>query len=232
MKRSRHLLLIAPLALALLVVGCDKPSEPAAANPTTPADAKPAEPSVVDKPEPEPEPVVASSCDAHQAEVSKQADELAKPWSIAQHLAKNFADNRVSWLMKEDPYQNYVVKPDAKNFGRCDDSGCYLFAAPTSVIEAAVAKSITGDTHDAAALGQALGLPASNFEGPLRMMTLDLAAAPSCVRLPVDADPGVWKCESEADKDCFKFGGYTSGNVPEVMVINAAVAGVNVRAIL
>ena len=44
-----------------------------------------------------------------------------------------------------------------------------------------------------------------------------------CVRLPVDSDPGVWKCTSAEDKDCFKFGGYTSGGVPEMMVINAPV---------
>lgn len=170
-------------------------------------------------------------CDEAQAAISKQADERATPWSILQHLEKNFPDMKVSWLMKEKPYQDYVVKTAATNFGRCNDAGCYLFAAPTSVIEAAVEKSITGDTHDAAVLGQALGLPAANFEGPLRMMTLDLATTKSCVRLPVDEDPGVWKCKSDEDKDCFKFGGYTSGAVPELMVINAPVAQATLREI-
>ena len=60
---------------------------------------------------------------------------------------------------------------------------------------------MTGETHDAAKLGEALGLPAANFEGPLRMMTIDLAATKSCVRLPVEEDPGVWRCKSEGDKD-------------------------------
>jgi hypothetical protein len=70
----------------------------------------------------------------------------------------------------------------------------------------------------------ALCSPASNFEGPLRLMTFDTSKVGACVRLPVDADPGVWKCQPPQDTDCFKFGGYTSGGVPEVMVINAAVA--------
>jgi hypothetical protein len=39
----------------------------------------------------------------------------------------------------------------------------------------------------------------------------------------VDTDPGVWKCKTAEDTDCFKFGGYTSGGVPELMVIDAPV---------
>jgi len=205
------------LFVALLAVGCDKPTT---ATPPEPAGATQAEPVVATQAEP----AAASTCDARQAELSAQADLLAKPWSIEQHLGKNFSDGKVSWLMKKDPYETYVVNSGARNFGRCDDSGCYLFAAPTAVIENAVVKSRTGATHDPAVLGQALGLPAKNFEGPLRMMTLDLDAAGSCVRLPMESDPGVWKCATAEDKDCFKFGGYTSGNVPEVMVIDAPVA--------
>lgn len=172
-----------------------------------------------------------SACDAQQAGISKEADQRAQPWSIEQHLAKNFPDMKVSWLMLEGLYQKYVVQPGAQNFGRCNDTGCYLFAAPTSVIQEAVQKSMTGTTHAPEVLGQALGLPAKNFEGPLRMMTLDLGATGTCVRLPVDSDPGVWKCQSAEDKDCFKFGGYTSGGVPEVMVINASVAQAEVKEI-
>jgi hypothetical protein len=77
--------------------------------------------------------------------------------------------------------------------------------------------------HDPALLGAALGLPARSFEGPLRMMTLDLDASAVCARLPVDADPGVWKCKGPEDKDCFHFGGYTSGGIPEAMIIDAPV---------
>jgi hypothetical protein len=228
------------------IAGC--PAEPAKqqveAGPAKPKPepAKRVEPTKQAEPEPlehvepvvlEPPKVAISTgkCDEPQTAISKQADERATPWSILQHLEKNFPDMKISWLMKEKPYQDYVVKTAATNFGRCNDAGCYLFAAPTSVIEAAVEKSITGDTHDAAILGQALGLPAANFEGPLRMITLDLAATQSCVRLPVDEDPGVWKCKSDEDKDCFKFGGYTSGAVPELMVINAPVAQATLREI-
>ena len=69
----------------------------------------------------------------------------------------------------------------------------------------------------------ALGLPAANFDGPLRMMTMDLDDTATCARLPVDSDPGVWTCKSAEDTDCFKFGGYTSGGVPELIVIDAPV---------
>jgi hypothetical protein len=191
------------LLSALLLAGC-KHAEPSVATPA-PASAL-------------------QACDARQAAISQEADQRAHPWSIEQHLAKNFPDMKVSWLMPEGLYQKYVVQTGAKNFGRCDDSGCYLFAAPAPVIQEAVQKSMTGGTHAPEVLGQALGLPAKNFEGPLRMMTLDLSASGTCARLPVDSDPGVWKCQSAEDKDCFKFGGYTSGGVPEVMVINAPAA--------
>ena len=99
----------------------------------------------------------------------------------------------------------------------------YLFGAPAAVIHDAVEKSMKDGKHDPAAIGKALGLPAANFEGPLRMMTLDIDDVATCVRLPVDEDPGVWKCQTPEDQDCFKFGGYTSGGVPEIMVINAPV---------
>jgi hypothetical protein len=159
-----------------------------------------------------------------QAEILREADARATPWSTAQHLAKNFPDGRVAWLMKDASYQSFVVKTAATKWGRCNDTGCYVFTAPATVIHAAVAQSMTDGHHDPAVLGKALGLPADNFEGPLRMMTLDLTKAGSCARLPVDADPGVWACKTAADTDCFKFGGYTSGGVAELMVIDAPVA--------
>ncbi|MBN8468406.1 hypothetical protein JYJ95_17965 [Corallococcus exiguus] len=171
-------------------------------------------------------------CDDAQKAISKEADAMASPYGIDQHIAKNFPDRKVSWLMTDSAYQKFVVQTGAKNFGRCNDTACYLFAAPSASIHGAVEKSKTADgTHDPAVLGQALGLPAKNFEGPLRMMTLDLGAQKVCTRLPVDADPGVWKCQTPEDTDCFKFGGYTSGGAPEVMVINAPVADTQVAEI-
>jgi hypothetical protein len=184
---------------------------------------------------PEPAPAAASlvdNCDDTQKAISKEADAMASPYGIDQHIAKNFPDRRVSWLMTDSAYQKFVVQTGAKNFGRCNDAACYLFAAPSAAIHGAVEKSKTADgKHDPAVLGQALGLPAKNFEGPLRMMTLDLGAQKVCTRLPVDADPGVWKCQTPEDTDCFKFGGYTSGGAPEVMVINAPVADTQVAEI-
>jgi hypothetical protein len=101
------------LLSALLVAGC-KHAEPAVATPA-------------------PVPAL-QACDTRQAAISKEADQRAHPWSIKQHLAKNFPNMKVSWLMPEGLYQKYVVQPGAKNFGRCDDTGCYLFAAPAAVI--------------------------------------------------------------------------------------------------
>lgn len=190
-----------------VVIGCGGAGTPTARDPST--GKEPA--------------AAASACDAGQAAISRDADTRAAPWSIAQHLAKSFPDGRVSWLMKDASYQDYVVKPAAKKWGRCNDTGCYLFAAPAAVIHAAVTQSMSDGRHDPAALGKTLGLPAANFEGPLRMMTLDAGKAGTCVRLPVDTDPGVWKCKTAEDTDCFKFGGYTSGGVPELMVIDAPV---------
>ena len=171
-----------------------------------------------------PEPTAAPACDARQATILRDADARATPWSTAQHLAKNFPDGQVSWLMKDASYQTYVVAPGAKKWGRCDDTGCYVFTAPAATIHAAVEQSMTAGHHDPAVVGKALGLPAANFEGPLRLMTLDLGKVGACARLPVDTDPGVWKCKSADDTDCFKFGGYTSGGVAELIVIDAPVA--------
>ena len=194
------------LALALILTACGGAPRPSAQQPAA-----------------TPPPATISGCDARQTAISQDADTRAAPWSVAQHLVKNFPDGRVSWLMKDASYQNYVVKPAAKKWGRCDDTGCYVFVAPAAVIHSAVAQSMTGGQHDPAALGKTLGLPATNFEAPLRMMTLDLHQEATCARLPVDTDPGVWKCQTPQDTDCFHFGGYTSGGVPELMVIDAPV---------
>ena len=177
----------------------------------------------VTTPEQPPAPQVGAACDVHQAEILKEADTRAQPFSTAQHLAKNFSDGKISWLMKDSAYQSYVVKPSAKDWGRCNDTGCYVFTAPAAKIHDAVAQSMVNGHHDPAVIGKALGLPAANFEGTLRMMTFDMTKDPVCARLPVDSDPGVWACKTPEDTDCFKFGGYTSGGVPELMVINAAV---------
>ncbi|HET9627828.1 MAG TPA: hypothetical protein VFP84_41000 [Kofleriaceae bacterium] len=199
----------------VFLIGCAA-SKP---QPTTPTGPGTSEPVPV---------VVGKACDPHQADLLKQADERAKPYSTEQHLAKNFADGKVSWLMKDTAYQNYVVKPAAKNWGRCDDTGCYVFVAPAAKIHEAVEKSMASGHHDPAALGKALGLPAANFEGTLRMMTFDLTKDAVCARLPVDTDPGAYACKSADDTDCFKFGGYTSGGTPELMLINVPVAATQV----
>lgn len=214
------------LVALLLSAGCAKTTDAVTTPPTETAQTS--APAVEAPAAPE---STTGACDERQAQISAEADARADPWSIVQHLEKNFPDGKVSWLMTEGPYQTYVVETGAENFGRCDDTGCYLFAAPTALIQAAVDASRSGEGHDPAVLGKELGLPAKNFEGPLRMMTLDLRAANTCVRLPVDSDPGVWKCQSADDTDCFKFGGYTSGGVPEVMVIDAPVAGAQVETI-
>lgn len=172
-----------------------------------------------------------SQCDAAQQRISQEADQRAATWSFAQHKGKHFADHRVAWLMPEAVFQKYIVDAKATYFGRCKDGACYQFAAPTSTIQQAVSESMKDGKHDPAVLGQRLGLPARNFEGPLRLVIVDLDGPGVCGRLPVDEDPGVWKCTTPQDKDCFKFGGYTSGGLPEVMVINAPVGQAKIEQI-
>lgn len=191
-----------------LVVGC--------------AGAKPAVQQPTEQPQPT-EPEQAATCSGQQGEISREADAAAAPYGIAEHLKKNFPDGKVSWLMKDGAYQNFVVKTGATKWGRCNDTGCYVFVAPAATIHTAVEQSMKDGKHDPAVIGKALGLPAANFEGPLRLMTLDIDDVAACIRLPVEADPGVWKCQTPEDQDCFKFGGYTSGGVPEAMVIDAPV---------
>jgi hypothetical protein len=184
-------------------------------------------------------PGAAPACDAYQAAISRDADERAerehKP-PFAQHLATSFPDGRVSWLMREADYQRYVVGPPAATkWGRCNRRGdtCYVFAAPAAVIRAKVQESMTDGRHDPARLGQALGLPEKNLEGPLRMMTLDLDEAGTCARLPVCTDLGARECSARGaqDEGCFQFGGYTTGGVAEIMVINAPVAQTRIEVV-
>ena len=59
---------------------------------------------------------------------------------------------------------------------------------------------------------------------PLRLMTLDLDEAGACARLPVAADPGALACTRPEEQACFVFGGYTTGGVAEIMLIDAPVA--------
>jgi hypothetical protein len=213
MKPSGWLSVLFFMTLGSACVG----SRPAVQQPTSPTGA------AVEEAAPPTAPAPASFCTGVQADLSRDADTRAAPYGIGEHLAKNFSDGKVSWLMKDSAYQSYVVKTGATKWGRCNDTGCYVFVAPAGVIHAAVEQSMKDGKHDAATIGKALGLPAANFEGPLRLMTLDVDDVAACVRLPVDTDPGAWPCKLPEDKDCFKFGGYTSGGVPEAMVIDAPV---------
>jgi len=162
-------------------------------------------------------------CDEREQRIAEEAQARVSGRTFTEHLASEFPDHRVSWLMRETAYQTYVVKAQARAFGRCQGGTCFRFAAPARTLRKAVNGSMKDGKHDPAALGAALGLPAANFEGPLRLITLDLDRTGVCARLPVEQDPGVWACKSAQDKDCFKFGGYTSGGVAETMVIDAPV---------
>lgn len=173
---------------------------------------------------------VAPACDARQARLGHDADARAAPWSAAAHLAKNFPDGRVAWLMPDDKYQRYVVATGATRWDRCDGSGCFVFVAPAGVIHDVVARSMAAGRHDAAAIGRALGLPADRFARPLRMMTLDLRATGACARLPIESDPGAASCATAA-APCFQVGGYTAGGVPELMVIDAPVDHTTIEAV-
>lgn len=178
-------------------------------------------------PQAKPDPSLASSaaaaCDASQSAILRDADKRAAPYGLQAHLTKNFADRKVSWLMPESKYQQFVVQAQARYFGRCNDSGCFVFAAPSALIHDAVSGSMKEGRHDPELLAKTLSLPVKNLEGPLRIMTVDLNTTPVCARLPVEQDPGAYPCKSAEDRDCFKFGGYTWGGAPELILINAPV---------
>ncbi|MDP2339969.1 MAG: hypothetical protein Q8O67_03340 [Deltaproteobacteria bacterium] len=166
-------------------------------------------------------------CDATQARISAEADARASPLGIDAHLAVSFPGGKVAWLMKAKDHQSYVVDKQARHFGRCNADGCFVFAGPAQTLEAAVATSMNDGKHDAALLAKALGLPTDRMEGPLRLLTLELGHD-VCARLPVDGDPGAWPCKSDGDTDCFRFGGFTTGGVPELLLVNAPVARAHV----
>jgi hypothetical protein len=167
---------------------------------------------------------VADHCDAEQAKIRTEADRRAGPRGIQTHLAAHFKDGKASWLMKLCDYQTYVAQKNAPYFGRPLGANQYLFAGPTADMKKAVADASSGGKHDPVKLAKSLGLSPDNMQGPLIMLTLDLSTAGACVRLPVETDPGAKPCCATREDDCFKFGGRTSGGMPEVMIINAPTA--------
>ena len=203
--------------IVLLFAACTPSPKPAPPPEPVPAPEPTPAPEVTPAPAPTPAgPVVVGNCSPAQADISAKADARAAPSGILPHLEKDFPGRSISWVMPDGAYQKYIVTAQAKNFGRCNADGCFQFGAPTGVLEKAIADATTADGHDPAILGKALGLPPANVTGTLRLVTLDAAATNTCLRLPVEEDPGV-------DKSAFVFGGYTSGGVPEVMVIDAPV---------
>lgn len=182
---------------------------------------------------------LSGECSLEQSELSQEADARAAPYGIDRHLAEQFPDRRASWLMKDADFERYVHRPGATKYGRCfPSSGCHQFAAPTPVIRNAIARSVVvhrdGSHHDPKILANALGLQPDNMTGPLRLMTLDLKRHPTCTRLPVESDPGALNCDHHqhpAESACFRFGGFTSGGIPEVMLIDAPVKGTRVQKI-
>jgi hypothetical protein len=218
---------IGALLYGLSAVGCAK--REASVSPLPPATATLA--ASAGTPPPAPPPATATlaapvpnHCDAEQAKIRTEADRRAGPRGVQTHLAEHFKDGKVSWLMKLCDYQTYVAQKNAPYFGRPLGANQYLFAGPTADMKKAVADASSGGKHDPAKLAKSLGLSPDNMKGPLIMLTLDLSTAGACVRLPVETDPGAKACCAAGEDDCFKFGGRTSGGMPEVMIINAPTA--------
>ena len=170
-------------------------------------------------------PAATSACSAEQVGISRNADELAAKAGdagITEHLDKNFPGGLVAWVIPEEKYKDYILKPPAKKWGRPSASESYQFqfAGPIAVVRAKVNQTTTEDRH---VLEEALGVTSGNLKGPIRLVTLDVRKSGVCVRLPTSEDPGATKCTTAEQKDCFKFGGFTSGGVPEIMIIDAPV---------
>ena len=171
-------------------------------------------------------------CSPRQIERKKSGSKLLKKLSyptLKNHLATYFSDNAVAFFMPAT-----FFNPDHRFFGRMENSEFFQFVLPLDTMlhafDQAVVKRKAGTfTIKAEIFGELLGLPLSNFKWNIENKTLhrlitcrvDSLKDDLCVRMPMHDDPGVWKCSKGTwDEQCFKFGGFTSGKLPELVIVN------------
>jgi hypothetical protein len=147
-----------------------------------------------------------AKCNKAQQEIAAQIG-----GDVQEHVRKHFTP-KGSYLVTDYVYQNFV-KGKAK-LGRPGPNGnTYLFVASGKFIVGVLAAAKKADgTTDFAVIEQKLGLPTGTYKPDGGLWRVDVNVPISCYRFPKADDPG-------ANSD-FKAGGFTSGGVPEILVLD------------
>eukprot|EP00727_Mastigamoeba_balamuthi_P009224 m51a1_g4924 hypothetical protein (225) ;mRNA; r:247239-247913 len=184
----------------------------------------------------------AAACDTEQEMLRVYGDRRAEEMradNSTTHFRRNFTRGLVSFAIRNGTWHRFYDPKTAVNparfFGRSSDvaglRGFHQFAAPTSVFRDVNrwCSRTGGQGFPASMCAQArrtlwlrLGIPDHNES--FYVVTIDTVATPLCYRLPMEADPGASHCLGLPDERCFKFGGFTSGGAPEILLINATVS--------
>eukprot|EP00727_Mastigamoeba_balamuthi_P009227 m51a1_g4927 hypothetical protein (229) ;mRNA; r:256321-257588 len=181
--------------------------------------------------------ISAATCDTEQDMLRVYGDKRAmemKADNASTHFSKYFTGS-ASFAIKTSAWRKYYSPETAQNpaefFGRTSDvaglKGVHQFVAPTSEFQDAIDRcsgsgSTTANCTEATkSLFQRLGIP--DHDETFYVVTIDTTATPLCYRLPMEADPGAGHCVGVPDERCFKFGGFTSGGAPEILLISAPV---------
>lgn len=150
-----------------------------------------------------------SKCSREQQAIAKQI-EAADHKSALAHVKANFTP-KGSYLVNDSTYQNYV-KGKTK-LGRPQGADSYLFVAGGKFIDGVLRAAKKADgTTDFGVIEHKLGLPPNTYPPTGGLWRVDVNVPISCYRLPRASDPGA--------NPQFKAGGFTSGGVPEILVLN------------
>jgi len=150
-----------------------------------------------------------AKCSPAQRRIAAQVEASAGK-SARAHVQRHFTP-KGSYLVTDYVYQNFVKgKP---KLGRPSGADSFLFVAGGKFIDGVLRAARKPDgTTDFAVIEKKLGLPSGTYKPDGGLWRVDVNVPISCYRLPKADDPG-------ANSD-FKPGGFTSGGVPEILVIN------------
>ncbi len=151
-----------------------------------------------------------AKCPRGQQKIGAQL-EAADKLTAAGHVAKHFTP-KGSYLLGDSNYQRFVKGKD--KLGRGDANGdTLLFVAGGAFIDGVLKAARKADgTIDFAVIDKKLGFDPGSYPPEGGLWRVDVNVKNSCYRLAKADDPGA--------NAHFKAGGFTSGGVPEILVIN------------
>lgn len=150
-----------------------------------------------------------AKCPKPQQQISA-TQEGVQHVSADEHVAKHFTP-KGSYLLSDANYQRFA-KGKAK-LGRDSGGDTFLFVAGGKFIDGVIAAAKKADgTIDFAVVDKKLGFDPGTFPPAGGLWRVDINVKNSCYRLAKADDPGA--------NAHFKPGGFTSGGVPEVLVLN------------